>query len=466
MVYRMDSKTESTELASNLATNRSFWGMLLTQFLGAFNDNVYKQLVLLMAMPVTVVAANAAAGAAAPAPQQQGVDMQGWATFVFSLPFVLFSGYAGYLSDRFSKTPIIVYSKVAEIAVMILGLFAFLFYDYFGFYGTWTVLFLMATQSTFFGPGKYGILPELFHPKALARANGLMVMTTFLAIIFGVVFAGKLYDQLVPKAAPPALPSFKLLWIGSLVCIAIAVVGTLTSLMVRKLKPAQPDAIFTWDNLAISHDIQKLLKSDRPLLLALLVSCVFWMVSSMAMPTVNRLGDGPLALTKEQTGVLVGLIAIGIMLGAPLGSFLLRFTTSKVLVTTGLWGIVAFLIALSLWTGNGTPLLGDTGCRIALVGIGISAAIYSIPLQVFLQERPPDELKGRMIATMNQGNFLGMMISGPIYQLFEWISIALKIPINSVFLMIALLVLPLAIFYRLETSPTPESGNSEPAKSI
>ena len=120
----MDSKTESTELASQLATNRSFWGMLITQFLGAFNDNVYKQLVLLMAMPVTVVAANAAADAAT---QQQGEDLQGWATFVFSLPFVLFSGYAGYLSDRFSKTPIIVYSKVAEIAVMILGLIDFLF---------------------------------------------------------------------------------------------------------------------------------------------------------------------------------------------------------------------------------------------------------------------------------------------------------------------------------------------------
>ena len=178
----------------------------------------------------------------------------------------------------------------------------------------------------------------------------------------------------------------------------------------------------------------------------------------MAMPTVNRLGAGPLGLNKEDTGVLVGLIAIGIMLGAPLGSFLLRFTTSKKLVTIGLWGIVLFLIALSFWNGKGTPLIGDMGCRIALIGIGVAAAIYSIPLQVFLQERPPDELKGRMIATMNQGNFLGMMISGPIYQLFEWISIALKIPINSVFFMIALLVLPLAIFYRLETKPVAESG--------
>ena len=316
----------------------------------------------------------------------------------------------------------------------------------------------MAVQSTFFGPGKYGILPELFHPKALPRANGLMVMTTFLAIIFGVVFAGKLFDQLVHKVEPPSLPSYKLLYVGSLICIGIAFIGTLSSLMVRRLKAAQPNALFTWDSLAVSHDIQRLLLRDRPLLLALLVSCVFWMVSSMAMPTVNRLGTGPLQLNKEQTGILVGLIAIGIMLGAPLGSLLLRFTTSKQLVTSGLWGIVLFLIALSLWTGNGTPLLGDLGCRVALIGIGLSAAIYSIPLQVFLQDRPPDELKGRMIATMNQGNFLGMMISGPIYQLFVWISKTLGTPINSVFFMIALLVVPLAIFYRLETAPMPSEN--------
>jgi|688.fasta_scaffold03163_15 acyl-[acyl-carrier-protein]-phospholipid O-acyltransferase/long-chain-fatty-acid--[acyl-carrier-protein] ligase len=462
----MESKLESNELSSTLATNGSFWGMLLTQFLGAFNDNVYKQLVLLMAMPVTVVAASAAVDTTAVELPQQGTDMQGWATFVFSLPFVLFSGYAGYLSDRFSKTPIIVFSKVAEIVVMLLGLLAFIFYDQFGMYGTWTVLFLMATQSTFFGPGKYGILPELFSHKALTRANGLMVMTTFLAIIFGVVFAGKLYDQLVPKLEPPQATSFKYLWIGSLFCIGIAVIGILTSLMVRWRKPAQPDAKFTWDTLAISRDIYKLLARDRPLLLALLVSCVFWMVSSMAMPTVNRLGDGPLGLNKEQTGILVGLIAIGIMLGAPLGSFLLRFTTSRILVTIGLWGIVVFLIALSLWNGQQKPWLGDFGCRVALIGIGVSAAIYSIPLQVFLQERPPDELKGRMIATMNQGNFLGMMLSGPVYQLFERISDMLNIPINSVFFMIALLVIPLAIWYRLDDSPLHEKVDEPNLKTI
>ena len=145
--------TESArDLRPTLLRDRSFWGIALTQFLGAFNDNVFKQIVLLLALPI---AANAIMDGAAPAanPMQANEDMQGWATFVFSIPFVVFSGFAGYLSDRYSKTPIIVYAKVAEIVIMLLGLIAFYFYGSLGMVGTWTVLFLMATQSAFFGPG-------------------------------------------------------------------------------------------------------------------------------------------------------------------------------------------------------------------------------------------------------------------------------------------------------------------------
>jgi len=81
--------------------------------------------------------------------------------------------------------------------------------------------------------------------------------------------------------------------------------------------------------------------------------------------------------------------------------------------------------------------------------LGVSAAIYSIPLQVFLQNRPPSELKGRMIATMNQANFLGMMLAGPIYQFFEFVSRSMGWPISSNFWMLGLMVLPMALFYRM-----------------
>ena len=368
--------------------------------------------------------------------------MLGWATLVFSIPFVLFSGFAGYLSDRYCKTPIIVLAKVAEIVIMFLGLFAFLYYDTFGMLGTWTVLFLMATQSAFFGPGKYGLLPELFRASDLPRANGLILMATFLAIIFGVTFAGELFDFLVTKGNASGL------WIGSLLCIVIAVVGTCTSLLIRRTDAAQPSSKLSSDDFGISREMTQLLGSDRQLLLALLVSSVFWMVSTIAMPTVNRLGFNMLNLDKK-TGYLVGMIAVGIMLGAPLGGWMCQKLPGHRVVTLGLWGIVAALALLGVWVQGNQLWLSANACRLALVLLGVSAAIYSIPLQVFLQDRPPSELKGRMIATMNQANFLGMMLAGPIYQLFEFVSRNMGWPISSIFWMLGLMVLPLALSYRM-----------------
>src|SRR6187401_2048230 len=105
-----------------LSRDRSFWGMTATQFLGAFNDNLFKQLMLLLAIPVGAAAA-------------QRADEQGLATMIFSLPFVLFSGYAGYLSDRFSKRTVIVLAKLAEIGIMLLGVAAFLSYGTTGYRG-------------------------------------------------------------------------------------------------------------------------------------------------------------------------------------------------------------------------------------------------------------------------------------------------------------------------------------------
>ena len=212
-----------------LGRDRAFWGLTITQFLGAFNDNLFKQLMLLLAVPVGAAAVSAE-------------DQQGLATVVFSLPFVLFSGYAGYLSDRYSKRPIIVLCKVAEIAVMLLGLAGFLCYAASGYPGLLVVLFLMGMHSAFFGPGKYGILPELFRAEDLPRANGFILMTTFLAIIFGTASAG-LLGELVDREMPLDESAHRL-GIGSGICIGLAVVGTLTSLLIRCVAAGQGGAAF------------------------------------------------------------------------------------------------------------------------------------------------------------------------------------------------------------------------------
>src|SRR5947207_15399468 len=115
--------------------------MTATRVLGGVNDNRLKQIMLLLAIPLAAAAA-------------QRADEQGLATMIFSLPFVLFSGFAGWLSDRYSKRTMIVACKLAEIGIMLLGMLGFLAYGVTGYRGLLVVLFLMGTHSTVFGPGE------------------------------------------------------------------------------------------------------------------------------------------------------------------------------------------------------------------------------------------------------------------------------------------------------------------------
>lgn len=439
----MADGTDVSDDRPGLFADRSFWGLMSTQFLGAFNDNLYKQLILLLAIPLAV------------AGQSSSSDVQGWATLVFSLPFVLFSGLAGYLADRFSKTPIIVWSKATEIVVMLLGFAAFWYFDLLGTAGTWVVLFLMGLQSTFFGPGKYGILPELFRARDLPRANGLILVTTFLAIIFGTVLAGGLKDWLggVNSSSTSDLSA------GVLLCVGIAIAGTLTSLLVRKVPAAQPDARLSPDCFAVSRDVYAILKRDRVLRGALLVSSIFWLVSGIAVPTVNRLGLDLLKVDATRTSLLTASIGFGIMQGALLASWLCRRGLGDFSVSLGLWGIAGALVLLGFPAAGGHHMLGYGGSVMTLILLGIFAAIFAIPIQVFLQERPPSGLKGRMIATMNQVNFIGILISGPLYQAFESVAGKARWPVCSVFWMMAILVLPVAAVYRLKSRLPVSSGD-------
>ncbi len=461
-----------------LGRDRAFWGMTSTQFLGAFNDNLYKQLMLLLAIPVGAAAANSQ-------------DQQDVATIVFSLPFVLFSGIAGYLSDRFSKSRVIVLSKVAEIVAMGLGMVAFMMYRTSGYTGLMVVLFLMGTQSTFFGPGKYGILPELFRVGDLPRANGIIMMTTFLAILFGTVSAGLLGDQLIDTTQPLGA-SASHLWIGSGVCVAIAVFGTMTSLLIRHVPAAQPALRLERGSWIIPRSTRKVLWRDRPLVGAILASSVFWMVSGIAIQAVNSLGMVQLQRNMKQTSLMAATIGLGIAMGGVLAGRMSHGRASPRVTRWGLWGIVAMLLLLSVSLPVAAPrggegsegakasvtaqsrldtarltsveatdisqatepiktnyrhLLGFWGSLPALAVLGIAAAWFAIPVQVFVQSRPPDDQKGRMIAVMNQANFLAILLSGVVYGAFDAIVVQLGWPRSPIFAMMALLVIPVLILY-------------------
>lgn len=423
---------------SNILTDRSFWGLAVTQFLGAFNDNLYKQLMLLMAIP--------AIGA------DISEDSQGWATALFSLPFVVFSSFAGYLSDKYSKSVIIVLCKFAEVVIMLLAVTAFLSYASLEDWGTWTVLFLMGLHSTMFGPAKYGILPELFRKEELPRANGLILMSTFLAIILGVVTAGVLKDLLV-VADEAGNPDCGRLWIGSVVCAVIAVIGTCTSFLIRKTQAAQPTAVMSLGDFGVSKSIRTLLWNDKPLLASIIVSSMFYVIAGVVMPTVNVLGKNQLQIQLDSyTSLLTGGLAIGIIIGAVLANVVLKKMHPGSQVLLGTIGMFITLVLLGFWKPGGAHLLGYWGALIGLITTGLFAAVFIVPIQVFMQSRPPAETKGRMIGTMNFANFVGILIAGPLYQLFLIIATSIGWPVSSIFWMLAVLLIPIAIRFRLPTT--------------
>jgi len=417
-----------------LSADRAFWGMTATQFLGAFNDNLFKQFLLLLALDVS---------------KQRGagsVDLQWIAMFVFSVPFLLFSGYAGYLADRFGKRLIIILSKVAEIVVMLLGMIGFLLFGVWGFVGMLVVLWLMGTQSAFFGPSKYGILPEMLRRRDLPQANGFILMTTFLAIIFGAGAAGALKDLCVDELQPVDTWGVQLS-LGSAACVLIAIVGTLTALTIRRVRPANPTMRLTWGALTIPADMRALLLRDRSLLAALVVSSMFWLVAGVAHPTVNSVGDVQFELADTWTSILPGCIALGIMIGSLVAGAVTRGRVDFLVVRIGAWGVIGALATLSLLGQFAPRSVAIAGTAATLILLGAAAGMFAVPVQVFLQARPPDNQKGRMIAVMNQANFTGIILSAVIYLAFDRLVAAFDWPRSSIFALTALLMLPVALLY-------------------
>lgn len=437
MVTEMDG-TPSEELPP-LNRDSSFWGMTVTQFWGAFNDNLYKQLVLLFC--------------AQQALQSNTQDQQGTALAVFALPFVFFSGLGGWYADRHSKRTIVIGCKVAEIIIALLAMAAF-------FSGhllpLLVVLGLLSTQSAIFGPAKYGILPEMLRDDDLPQANGMIQMTTFLAIIFGMASAG-----FVKQAFPGEL------WKTSFFCIAIAVIGTVSSLWVRRTPVAHPGLPFSFSMLGISSETRQLLKQDRRLLSVLLISSVFWFVGGIIQPLVNIFGIAQLHLSVSRTSLMAACMGVGIAVGCVMSGRISHKRVNFKLVTVGAWGIVVCLVLMSgigWWgPGDGVEAVKETDAslwssfiplntaewvsRSVLTLLGFFAGLFVVPLQVELQTRPPKSQKGRMIGAMNLINWIGIVLSSLFFGGFTALCNALAWPMSHVFLFVALVMLPIALFY-------------------
>lgn len=422
---------EPAGAASSLWADRAFFGLTATQFLGAFNDNLFKQALLLLFVAVPVSPGSG-----------QTRDLQGLATFCFSLPFILFSGYAGYLSDRNSKRRVTVICKVAEIAIMTVGTGLFALYSEWGLSHTLiamltVTLFCMGTHSAFFGPGKYGMLPELFRKHDLPHANGVILMTTFLAIIFGAALAGWMLDRFPGQ-----------LWLIGAACMGIAVLGTATALLIRPTPVAQPDLKFDPSALTVPHDIRELLRKDRPLYAALWASIMFWSAAAMVQLAVNSLGKNQLHESNSRTSLLVALISVGIAVGSAIAGAASKGRFNTKVLKTGLWGMVAMLFLLAPPGLGGRPhLLGYWGSVPTVVLLGIACGMFAVPLQVFMQSRPPKEQKGRMIATQNLTNWVGITASAGVYWAVNWLLKTLGLPPSGMFAFTGAMLLVVAVLY-------------------
>ena len=440
-----------------LYQDSAFWGMTSTQFLGAFNDSVFKQIVLLLCVAVIV------------SPNGETRDQQFLAQGIFAVAFILLSGISGYWSDRVSKRGLIIFCKLLEIVVMLGAVAAFAMLsnvevhstgdsmEQFSLHGTpWVlfgVLFLMGSQSAVFGPAKYGILPEMVRGTDLPRMNGIIQMTTFLAIILGTWVGGILLD---------AMHHF--LWVAGIISVGIALVGTLTSLLVRRTPVAEPEAPFFWSNLAISPAARSLLRQDAPLRNALWVYSIFWFVAAIFPLMVNWLGREQFLMSNSKTSFLLATVSLGIAAGFVCAGKISGGNINFRLVKIGALGLASCLFLLALPSSfeeeNWKHLLGVPGSCVALIFSGFFAGLFALPVQVYLQSRPPQNIKGRVIGAMNLINWIAIVFAAIFFFLSDELLKVMHLPKFSIFGITGLLLLPIAFFYRSDkVSLVAESDN-------
>lgn len=407
--------------ATPLHRDRAFIGMTITQFLGAFNDNVFKFLIIFVVL--TTIEQDEVA-----------VFYQMLANMLFAAPFIFFSGYAGHLSDRTPKRSIIIASKVAEVLLMLLGTAAFLTG---AIWPLLVMLFLMGLQTTFFSPAKYGILPEMLRRQDLPMANGIISMTTFLAIIFGTVVGG--------VASEVARTQFGgQYWVMNLLCVAIAIAGASSACFLRRTPAANDTLSFGIRDLFVASDTWKVIRADRRLLGALLVNSVFWFLAGVVQPTINEFGIKQLVLGETATSILNGMLGLGIAIGFIACGLLSRELIRFSMLPIGVVGISASLGLVSLvtqWLGSGDLLYGIL--LVCFLVTGVSTGLFALPLVTYLQSRPPAAHKGRVIAAMNFLSWVGILLAAAFYYLCSTVLASQSLELSWTFAIIAILMLPL-----------------------
>jgi acyl-[acyl-carrier-protein]-phospholipid O-acyltransferase/long-chain-fatty-acid--[acyl-carrier-protein] ligase len=395
-------KTEST---------RGFWALFITQFQGAFSDNVLKWLAIYL-----ITGLGLSKGG-----RDQLVSVVG---ALFALPFILFSMAGGFLADRHSKRTVTIGVKGFEIGVMLvatLGLAANQLYLTIG------CVFLMGVHSAFFGPSKYGLLPELLPERKLSWGNGILELGTFVAIIGGTVVGGMFWVHFKGHQ----------MWSG-VILIALAVGGLLASLFITRVPAADPAKHF---NPAFWFELWKQIKvihQDRVLWLAMLGNTYFFALAALIQLLIVTYTADALGLDDAQkTSCLQAATAIGIGLGSFAAGCLSGGKIEYGLIPLGSVGLTVCAALL------GHPGLSYTQAAVDLSLLGFFGGFFIVPIAALLQHRPAPDNKGGVLAASNLLSFAGIFISSGVFYL---LSSLLRLTPAHIFLILAAATLAATVY--------------------
>src|SRR6266571_1794053 len=359
-----------------------FWSLIATQFQGAFNDNGLKFFVIFLILGTH--------------PTDSQKD---FLVFVignlFALPFLLFSMAGGFLADRFSKRNVAMATKIFEVSAMLFAMYAFTRGNS---RMAFAVIFLASTQAAFFGPAKYGLLPELLPDKLLSWGNGILELTTFLAIIAGAVIGPLLAQTFQGREA-----------IAGLIFGACSLFGLTASLGISRVPPADRSRRFRFN---IFGDLKKqvqLVRPDRALHLAIFGNTYFWFLGALLQFVIVFYGREILHLDETHSGYLQAALAIGIGIGSYAAGLLSAGKIEYGLIPLGAIGMSAFAFAISI---HGLSFLQ---VLLLLGALGFAGGFFVVPVNALIQHRPEESHKGSVIAFANFLSFVGVITASAIY---------------------------------------------------
>lgn len=384
--------------SSNLMASRRFWPLFWTQFAGAFNDNVFKNAVIIM---ITYRSASLFG---------LGVDqMVALCGGIFILPFFLFSAFAGEISDKWPKNKLAFLTKIAEIIIMCLGVIGFLT-DSLEF--LLIALFMMGAQSTLFGPVKYSILPELLEEDELVKGNALVEMGTFLSILLGTILGGVLAGM-----GPGGV-------LGVCVTIVLlAMVGTWFSWKIPHTPASSPALKLRFGFFAPTRDMFRITAQVKSVHNSVLAISWFWFFGAALLSIFPVYVKDVLHCGEGVVTLFLALFSVGVAIGSMVCEKMSHKRVELGLVPVGSIGISLFTLDLFLAgypkivpteLGTLTDFLnmpGSIRIMFDLLMLSIFSGFFIVPLYTFIQTRSAPEVRSRVVAGNNIYNALFMVTS-------------------------------------------------------